>query len=119
MGYSNFEINGIPIKNPTSFRIERYKVSDLTRLASAKMVGDLVARKRKFLFGYEVLESYNLDLILKAVWDAPGMFFTLKYIENGVTKTATVYPGAIPTELHRGDGAVWVWKNVNFDLIEQ
>lgn len=119
MGRSAFKFNGASVKNPTTFKIERYNVTTLTRLASAKMVGDLVAKKRKFFFTYEAISSSDMNAILEAIWDSAGIFFPLEYQENGVVKTATVYTGAIPTELHSAASGQWIWKNVSFDLIEQ
>ena len=117
---SNFTVNGVAIKNPSTFRIERYNVTTMERLASADMVGDLIAKKRKFYFTYDALTGNDLDVILSAIWDAPGLFFPLVYTENNVVKTATVYVGSIPTDLHRaGKTSNWVWKNVTFNLIER
>lgn len=119
MRYDNFKINGVGIPNPTTFKIERYKVTNLTRLASAKMTGNLIARKHKYFFTYDALAARDLNRILDALWYAAGMFYTLEYRENNIVKTAKIYPGAIPTELHSAHSASWVWKGVNFDLIEQ
>lgn len=119
MGRSAFKFNGVAVKNPSTFKIERYNVTNLTRLASAKMVGDLIAKKRKFFFTYEAISGTELDEILEAIWNSAGVFFPLEYKENGVTKIATVYAGAIPSDLHNAASKQWVWKNVNFDLIEQ
>ena len=117
---ANFTVNNIPIKNPTSFKIERYNVTNMERLADATMVGDLIAKKRKFYFKYDAISGDDLDTVLEAIWDSTTLFFTLEYLENGVSKTATVYVGSIPTDLHRaGRTTNWVWKNVNFNLIEQ
>ena len=117
---ANFTVNGVAIKNPSTFKIERYNVTTMERLADARMVGDLIAKKRKFYFTYDALTGEELDNILFAIWEAPGLFFPLKYPENGVIKEATVYVGSIPTELHRaGKSSNWVWKNVTFNLIEQ
>lgn len=117
---ANFTVNNVPIKNPSTFKIERYNVTNMERLADATMVGDLIAKKRKFYFTYDAISGDDLDKILEAIWDSTALFFTLEYIENGVSKTATVYVGSIPTELHRaGRTTNWVWKNVNFNLIEQ
>lgn len=116
----NFKISGTSIKNPSEFKIERYNVTNMERLANANMVGDLIAKKRKFYFTYEAISSYELDEILKLIWETNTLFFPLTYIENGVSKTATVYVGSIPTELHRaGRTTNWVWRNVTFNLIEQ
>lgn len=116
----NFKINNIVIKNPDSFKKERFKVTNQERLANAKMVGDLIAKKRKYYFVYEAISGYELDTILEAIWDSDEIFFPLQYVENGVEKTADVYVGAIPADLHRaGKTTNWVWKNVNFNLIQQ
>lgn len=117
---ANFSVNGVAIKNPSAFKIERYNITNMERLADAKMVGDLIAKKRKFYFTYEAITSYDLNVILEAIWETDSLFFTLNYVDNGVAKTATVYVGSIPTDLHKaGRTTNWVWKNVTFNLIEQ
>lgn len=117
---ANFSINGVAIKNPTTFKIERFNVTNLERLADASMAGDLIAKKLKFYFTYEALSGEDLDVILEAVWNTNSLFVPLDYVYNGEAKTATVYVGAIPSELHKaGRTTNWVWKNVSFDLIER
>ena len=117
---AHFFINGIAIKNPSSFKIERYNITTMNRLANGQMVGDLIAKKRKFYFTYDAISGEDLDNILEAIWETNNLFFTLTYPENGVQKTARVYVGSIPTELHRaGKTTNWVWRNVTFNLIEQ
>ena len=116
----NFTVNGRAIKNPSSFKIERYNVTNMERLADAKMVGDLIAKKRKFYFTYDAISGDDLDNILEAIWETKSLFFQLKYKENGRSKSATVYVGSIPTELHKaGETSNSVWRNVTFNLIEQ
>lgn len=119
MGYSNFKFNGVQVKNPSDFNIERYNVTTLTRVASAKMVGELVAKKRKFLFTYNAITASDLQVILDAIWETNSLFFPLEYMENNVTKVAVVYAGAILSQLHNAAVSDWVWKNLEFDLIEQ
>lgn len=118
---ANFKINGIDIKNPgAGFKIERYNVTTLKRLANASMAGDLIAKKLKFYFTYEAISGDDLDTILEAIWDHDDLFFPLVYLYNGIEKTAMVYVGSIPSELHRaGKTTNWVWKNVTFNLIQQ
>ena len=118
MSTTNFKINGTPIKRPSSFKIERYNVTNLQRLANAEMCGDLIAKKRKFYFTYAAITAKDLNTILDIIWETNELFFTLSYVENGQTKTAKVYAGSIPTELYR-TGDNWVWKGVTFDLIEK
>lgn len=117
---ANFTVNGRAIKNPSTFKIERYNVTNMERLADAKMVGDLIAKKHKFYFTYDAISAAELDNILDALWETDKIFYPLTYVENGVQKSATVYVGSIPAELHRaGKTTNWVWKNVTFNLIEQ
>ena len=119
-----FNINGIEVKKPSSFKIERYKVTNMERLSNADMTGDLIAKKLKFYFTYDTLSAAELDNILNAIWEGDKLFYPFEYEENGVSKKATVYSGSIPTELARVHGSLknpanWVWKGVSFNLIER
>lgn len=114
-----FKINGITIKNPSSFKVERYNVTTMERLSNADMVGDLVAKKRKYYFTYDALTAGELDTILNAIWEGSKLFFPLVYTDNGKTKSATVYVGSIPAELHYMGNKNTIWKNVTFNLIER
>ena len=116
---ANFTVNGRAIKNPSAFKMERYNVTNMERLANAKMVGDLIAQKLKFYFTYDAITAGDLDNILDAIWESKKLFFPLQYVDNGKIKTATVYVGSIPSELHSAKSKEWVWKNVTFNLIEQ
>ena len=112
-------INGITIKNPSTFKIERYNVTTMERLSNADMVGDLVAKKLKFYFTYEAISAEDFDTILRAIWDSNRLFFPFEYVDRGVTKRATVYVGSIPSDLHYMSSRNTVWKNVTFNLIER
>lgn len=112
-------INGVKVKNPSTFKIERYNVTTMERLSNATMVGDLVAKKRKYYFTYEALTAEELDVILSAIWDSSGLFFPFQYEDRGVQHTVTVYVGSIPSELHYMSNRNTVWKNVTFNLIER
>lgn len=119
MGYSTFTFNGVPVKSPSKFKIDRYNITDFTRLTNGDAVGDLIAKKHKFYFTYNVITSREMDTILNAIWNDAPLFFTLTYVERGTTQSYTVYSGAIPTQLHRGDSDEWIWRDVSFDLIEK
>lgn len=118
-----FLLNGVRIKNPSDFTIEPYMLTKATRVANGDMVMDFVANKRKFIFSYKAIDSKQLDLILDIVWRQVAMtkncFINLTYDYNGRQEEAVVYAGSIPHKLHRGDGQLWVWKDVNFSLIER
>lgn len=113
------KLNGTAIKQPLEFGMESYNLTKSDRVQSGKMQMDLVAKKRKFTFKYEVLSGTDLKTILDVI-DGNDMFFTLTYTDDntGTEKTATVYVGAITRDKFRTDGP-WYWKNVTFNLIEQ
>ena len=114
-----FVLNGIRIKNPSTFKIERYHVTTMERLANADMTGDLVATKLKFFFTYDALSAEDMDTILEAAF-SDTLFFKLEYPYQGQQREATVYVGSLPQELHHaGRSTNWVWKNVSFNLIQQ
>lgn len=120
MGQYNPSINGVPIKNPHSFRIEHYNITKSKRLGSGKMVSELVAKKRKFAIGYTAISGQELDIILSLV-NSDSIFFTFGYYENGIYKEAICYAGAIPYDRFRSapPGGQWYWKDLKFDIIEQ
>lgn len=113
-----YKINGVQIKRPSSFKIEVYPITTLTRVADGSMQGDIIAWKRKFYFSYDAISSNELNIILDAITFTKNIFYTLSYIDNNETKSAIVYVGSVPRELHR-TGGTWVWKTVTFDLIEK
>lgn len=116
----SFVVNGVTIKNPSAFKVERYNVTTMERLSNAKMVGDLIAKKRKFYFTYDAITGEDLDNIFKAI-DSTKLFYKLTYPEDGTDNTASaeVYVGSMPYELHRMGTKSSVWKNVTFNLIER
>ena len=118
---NDYKIGNIIIKNPSTFKIERYNVTTMTRLSDASMTGDLIAQKHKFYFTYDAISAYDLDVILDAIWNTNSLFFTLTYPYQGHERLCTVYVGSIPAELHRANknNTSWVWKNVTFNLIER
>lgn len=113
-----YTLSGTTIKRPSSFKIEKYKITNAQRLANGDMTADVIAKKRKFTFTYNQITSTELDKILDILWDDTGYFYTFTWVENGKEKSAPVYPGSIPQELHCPVG-IWVWKGVSFSLIEQ
>jgi hypothetical protein len=113
----NLTINGTTIKTPTKFNVERYPLTKSGRVASGKMTAEIIAWKRKFNFEYASMTATELATITNIIISDTTFFFTLGFQENGVSKTATVYPGAIPYELLRAD--TWQLTDVSFSLIEQ
>lgn len=114
-----FIVNGVTIKNPSTFKIERYNVTTMERLSNADMVGDLVAQKLKFYFTYEAISAEDFDKILRAIWSTGVLFFPFTYTDRGTRRTVEVYVGSIPSDLHYMSSRNTVWKNVTFNLIQR
>lgn len=115
---TNFQIDGVTIKRPHSFKTEFYNITKSNRLANGDMSMDLIAQKRKFYFTWDAIDANDAKTILDLLWYSKKVFYTLTYVEDNITKTAVVYTGSIPKELHMS-GDVWVWKNFSFNLIER
>lgn len=114
-----FVVNGVAIKKPSTFKVERYNVTTMERLSNADMVGDLVAKKRKFFLTYDAISAADFDVILSAIYDSDTLFFPFTYEDRGAVQSATVYVGSIPAELHYMSSSNTVWKNLIFNLIER
>ena len=114
------KINEVEIKNPSSFTITRYRITDAQRLSSGDMSMEHKARKKKFSLTWAAIRSRDLDKILDEIWETNNCFFDFTY-SYGDNKTETLhcYHGELPTELHRGGTSDWVWKNVQIDIIQK
>jgi len=110
--------NWIEIKTPHEFDIERYNLTKAGRVASGNMKMDLVAKKRRFVFKYNVINSIEMQHIFDLL-DTNEMFFAIEYVEHGQYKYATCYVGALPTKLARTGKGVWRWRDVTFNVIER
>ena len=120
---TEFTIDGVKIKTPSSFDMSYYTETKSLRTADGNMQMEFIANKRRFNFKYNAIGSNDLDKIVELLWTSLATtrqcFHTFSYLEGTKRITATVYAGSIPKKLHRGDGSNWVWKDVSFALIEQ
>lgn len=116
---SAYSINGVSIKRPHDFKIERYRITKSERVASGKMVMEHIARKRKFYLTWEAIDASELNKILDIIWETNSCFFTFSYVESNTTKTAKCYVGSIPSTLYRTGDGDWIWKDVSMNFIEQ
>lgn len=115
---SEFKLNNVTIKRPTSFSMSRYNISVADRVGDGTMVIELKSKKRKFFFKYEAINATDKKVILDILWETMDPWVTLSYVEDNVVKTAVTYVGEIPTELLR-TGSKWYWSGFDFNLIEQ
>jgi hypothetical protein len=120
MAYPIF-INNVQIKTPGAFQISTYNLTTPGRLGDGVMVLDFIAKKKKLFLKYPAITGAELKVILQQI-DTNNMFFSVKYYDTeGVQKTITCYVGEIPAKLHSRAyvGDQHIWKDVDFNLIEQ
>lgn len=116
---ANIWLNSSDIANPTSFKIERYRITKSSRLANGDMSMDLIAKKVKFYLTWETMSSDDKKALMAQIWDTDEVFYEFKYSEDGEEKTSTVYAGSMPTGLAKENGANTIWKDVTVNLIEK
>lgn len=115
------KINDVQIKHPTELRISTYNLTTPGRLSDGAMAMDFIAKKKKLFLKYAAITGRELKVILDEI-DTTNMFFSVKYYDTyGTLQTKTMYVGEIPVTLHirPSVGDDHVWKNVDFNLIEQ
>lgn len=118
-------IDGVRIKPPVQddFKISTYLVTDMKRNASGTMNGQILARKTKLFFKYPAITGAELRRIY-TVLQSDNLFHTVTYVDDGVTYTKSMYVGEMPKTLARtgagsGNMSTWIWKDVEFNLIER
>lgn len=120
---SRYTLNGTLLKRPLDFQIQRYRVTKSTRLANGDMSMKNIARKRKFILTYQIIDMAELEKILNEIWETNEVFYTFTYTENNVVKSAVVYSGDITDNLQRTNGylqgGLWYWKDFTLTLIER
>lgn len=112
------KINNTIIATPDDFTISHFNITKANRTADGTMVMDLVARKLKFSIKYDYIQEEDLELILSLI-SSDDLFFTLTYIKNNIEYTKTVYVGEIKYLEGITQTGQEVWKNLEFNLIEQ
>ena len=125
MSRVNIYIDGVKIKPPlqADFKESTYLVTDMIRNAAGTMNGQILAVKHKLFFQYPTILGRDLKIIYDILQSAP-LFHRVWYTLDGVAYTRYMYVGEMPRTLMRtgaGSGAMstWIWKDVNFNLIER
>lgn len=117
-------IEGVAIKQPKPEGLKRstYNVTKSGRVANGDMTMELVAKKKKLFFSYDIIAGKDLTHILHLI-DTDKMFFEVTYEYNGIVDTMTVYVGEIGSDYFRVPDATtptgWYYKNFTFNLIER
>lgn len=118
-------IDGTPIKPPlqADFKESTYLVTDMIRNAAGNMNGQILGVKHKLFFKYPSISGHDLKIIYDILQSTP-LFHRVWYTLDGISTTRYMYVGEMPRTLVRtgrgsGDASTWVWKDVDFNLIER
>ena len=125
MSRVNIYIDGVKIKPPlqADFKESTYLVTDMIRSANGNMHGQILSVKHKLFFQYPAISGAELKIIYDILQAAP-LFHSVWYTLDGISVTRSMYVGEMPRTLVRtgkgsGDASTWIWKDVNFNLIEK
>lgn len=125
MSRVHIHIDGVAIKPPlqADFKESTYLVTDMIRNAAGTMNGQILAVKHKLFFQYPTIMGRDLKVIYDILQSAP-LFHRVWYTLDGIAYTRYMYVGEMPRTLMRtgagsGNQSNWIWKDVNFNLIER
>ena len=114
-----FRIAGVKVKTPSlPLKFGEFDVTNRRRVASAKMVGDIIATKRRVDVFWKMIEDSELELILNTI-RANKPYFTIEFPVPGGQQTITCYNGDIYTSLWHTTNGVRYWDKVTISFIEQ
>lgn len=112
------QIAGITVKAPSELKIGRFDITKSSRTASAKMVMDIIAPKKRVDCTWKMITDSDLQTIIDTI-TAHKPFFALQYPDVGGTATITCYAGDIITSLWHTKNGVRYWQDVSIPFIEQ
>ena len=109
------KVNNTVLPSPISFEESREPIwsSNTGRVASGKMVGDIIAFKRTYNISWGILTKSEYEKIRDAT-KAP--FFSVAITDNNTTTTLTAYSSALSKGNMTIDG---YYNNVSVNFIEQ
>ena len=125
MSRVNIYIDGVRIKPPlqADFKLSTYLVTDMIRNARGNMNGQILSVKHKLFFQYPSIIGRDLKIIYDILQTTP-LFHRVWFTLDGTSHQYYMYVGEMPQTLVRtgagsGSASTWVWKDVNFNLIER
>ncbi len=108
-------LGNVEIPFPTSFHIEPFDIKYADRVASGKLVIDVVASKEKYKLEYEAPDLADISTFLDL--KAMDAFLTFTFTREGEIVAKTVWFDEISYEGEYQDPESW--KNVEIVLEEQ
>lgn len=100
-----FKINGNSIRDPSSFNISHRKIEVKRRLASGKLVVDVISVKEVITLTYSYLEDFEAEYWRNLF--ISNEFFDFTYVLNGVEYTRNVWLSDLPLDLLNMSQEFW------------
>ena len=102
---TTWSLNETTIKAPSTFSVEHKRIMKETRLASGKMVADVVAVKRVFTLVYPVLYPNEVSSFVDLYHKNEFVEFT--FYLDGKWLSATVWVRTLPLAMLRRSPELW------------
>lgn len=125
MSYKEFYANGVLLPSPSTVNIDNNKIwSDNTgRSVTAKMIGDIIAKKKKFAITWELVKESQLKIIEEnlSTIEHPFVDFAIRDSETKEDScNIKVYDGVLKAKMESWlyDGET-VYTGVSVELVEQ
>lgn len=113
------KINGVALKVPTNLEVQRFNITKSNRLANGDMSMELIAKKKKLVISYDVVDEYEYNKIINLI-DGNDVFFNVTFTENKQVRSLVMYGGSISAIRFRSPATgTWYWKDFKFNLIER
>lgn len=112
------KIAGVAVAAPSEVKVGRFDLTKSERMASGRMVMEIIATKRRVDVAWKYLTDSELDTIISTI-TANKPFFTVQFPDAGGNTTMTCYSGDITTSLWHTRNGVRYWEEVSIAFIEQ
>ena len=114
-----FKIAGVTVKTPSlPLKFGEFDITNRRRVASAKMVGDIIATKRRIDVTWKMISDNDLNLILDTI-RSNKPYFTIEFPVPGGQAEMTCYNGDINASMWHTKNGIRYWEEVSIPFIEQ
>lgn len=115
MTTEGFVLDGYLFEYPTEFEVEEFDIDYSDRVASGKMVTDVIATKRKFRLEYADLSLDDIRALATIRAKRTFVKFTFKYLGQQETISVWVHPITFTGERQNPE----VWSDFRIILEEE
>lgn len=112
---TGFYLDNYLFEYPTEFEVEEFDIDYTDRVASGKMVTDIIATKRKFYLEYADMSIADITALATIRAKRDFVPFTFKYLGKEETVSVWVHPITFSGERQNPES----WKDFSIVLEEE